>query len=298
MTMTTTEVRSSGQSGPVDVDELKRAWRAVLAGDFRPTRRQHSTTGSADRWTPQTWERPLPVLGCAGSAGATTLALAIGLSVERPARVVECGSVTTSGLAAASTAELGRHPSGWFQGRRDHVLLERGGDVFPDPNAVPQPTPAEPLNLEEEELGRGSLTILDVGWEASQLLASESWLVDVITNAPEIVLTTRATVPGIRRLDGVLTLLAGAGGVEGIHVAVLGPRRKKWPRGLDGAGGTLTRQLLKTERVVVVPEIAALATAGLDSRPLPSPVIDAASRLLRTMHGPETTHTRGKGEEH
>ena len=84
------------------------------------------------------------MLGCAGSSGATTVALAMGLSAVAPVRVVECGSVTTSGLAAASTAELGLHPDGgWLQGRRDHVQLERASEILPGPHTVPHPIPAE-----------------------------------------------------------------------------------------------------------------------------------------------------------
>ena len=69
-----------------------------------------TTPGAMDTWTPEPWEEALVVLGCAGSSGATTVALAMGLAAIVPVRVVECGSVTTSGLAAASTAELGLHP--------------------------------------------------------------------------------------------------------------------------------------------------------------------------------------------
>ena len=62
---------------------------------------------------------------CASAYGATTFALALATAANTDARVVECSSATTSGLAAASTAELGAHPSGWVQGSRGEVLLQR-----------------------------------------------------------------------------------------------------------------------------------------------------------------------------
>lgn len=300
-TVTTAMGVVGAAGGPVGVDELKRAWAAVRSGEFRAgglstPRAGQSGVSSFGGWNPEPWERPLPVLGCAGSVGATTVALAMGLAARGPVRVVECGSATATGLAAASTAELGRHVDGWVQGRRDHVLLERGGEVLSGPGVVPRPLPADALAA-DEQTDHGSLTILDAGWEAGQLLASGSWLVEMIRTAPDLVLVTRATVPGIRRLDGVVSLLDGAGRVGGVTVAVLGPRRKKWPRGLLAAGGPRTRPLLEAPRVVEIPDITALASWGLDSRPLPAPVLEAASRLLPTVHQPPTTQPRRKGDE-
>ncbi|MCM3566425.1 hypothetical protein, partial [Hydrogenophaga intermedia] len=92
------------------------------------------------------------VLGCAGSSGATTVALAMGLSATAPVRVVECGSVSTSALVSASTAELGLDADGrWLLGRRDHVQLERASEIIPAPHAVAHPIPAEPLPIAERE---------------------------------------------------------------------------------------------------------------------------------------------------
>ena len=47
--------------------------------------------------------------------------LALAAAASAAARVVECSSVTASGLAAVSTAELGLHESGWTRGTRDGV---------------------------------------------------------------------------------------------------------------------------------------------------------------------------------
>ena len=302
-----THARIYRPAAPVDVEELKRAWRAVRAGEFRtPQRRIRGDRGDGNRamdtWTPEPWEESLVVLGCAGSSGATTVALAMGLSAMAPVRVVECGSVTTSGLAAASTAELGLHPGGgWLQGRRDHVLLERASEIHSGPQTVPHPIPAELSSAmgqgEPDETLPSCLTILDAGWEAGQLLTTDSWIAETVRTVDHLVLTTRATTPGMRRLEGVLDLLSGTRDMEQIKVAVIGPRRKKWHRGLEHAGGSGVRRVLEAGNCVEIPEVPALAVAGLDSRPLPAGVVDAAHRLLPTPSSTAVTASPQPGSE-
>lgn len=300
-------VMTQHRAASVDVDELKRAWHAVQAGEFfMPRRRtrgdrrgatQSLDSRGADTWTPAPGEELMVVLGCAGSSGATTVALAMGLSSVASVRVVECGSVTTSGLAAASTTELGLHADGgWLQGRRDHVLLERATGILPGPHAVPHPISAESLTITDQ--GKpdhetpSSLTILDAGWEAGQLLAMHSWIAESVRTVEHLVLTTRATAPGIRRLEGVLDLLSGIRDLEGVKVAVIGPRRKRWPRGVEHAGGSGVRRLLDAGNYVEIPEVPALALAGLDSRPIPAEVVDAARRLVPVHQQATATATR------
>ena len=275
MTMTYAPTRPA-----VSVDELKRAWHAVQAGQFRRTSRPGLSTRQPDLvdeaarvWEPAADEHVVPLLGAAGSAGTSTVALAIALAAERPARVVECGPAIASGLASASTAELGTDATGWHQGRRDHVLLERTSNLAGGPAATPTPTVAA---------HRGLLTVLDIGWETSQVLTATTWLTTTIGHAPALVMVTPATVPGFRRLDALLELLETVDSRAGerLHVAVVGPRRKKWPRGLEHAGGLATRQLLQSDRVVQIPHDRDLAISGLDSRPLPEAVLDAGARLL------------------
>ncbi len=267
-------------SRPVGVDELKRAWRALNAGEFRtgpgagkgPRGRG---TAAEDDWTPADGEHTIAVIGCAGSVGASTVALATGLAAVAPVRVIECCSVTASGLAAASTAELGLHPTDWRQGKRDHVLLERASEVLAGVDEVPLPTDAE---------HDAQLTILDIGWEAGQLLATDCWLAEAVRTADQVVLVTTATVPGMRRAGVVMDLLAGHWQPEQITLAVRGPRRKKWPRGLEHAGGPAVRRVLDADRCVEIPEDRELAVNGLDSRPVPAPLISAARQLLEPQH--------------
>jgi hypothetical protein len=255
----------------VSVAELQRAWRAVQGGQFRTASR--GPVGRAQQeqpfaaWTPGTGERVLPVVSCTGSCGATTAAVALGEAAKQRARVVECGSATTSGLAAASNAELGLHASGWLQGTRGELLLERAHDVLIDPVNAPVPsTPDRPV----------ALTILDVAWELGQLLASPCWLTAQIINANPIVLIATCTVPGMRRLESTLALLGDMPRIA----AVVGPPRRRWPSTVQHGTGSLTRTLDHAGRLLSIPVDRRLAVTGLDSTPLPASLLDAATELL------------------
>ncbi len=276
-------------SRPVGVDELKRAWRALNAGEFRTG--PGAGRGSRGRgiaaehnWSPAEGEHTIAVIGSAGSVGASTVALATGLAAAAPVRVIECCSVTASGLAAASTAELGLHPTDWRQGKRDHVLLERASEVLAGVDEVPLPTEAQ---------NETQLTILDIGWEAGQLLATDCWLAEAVRVADQIVLVTTATVPGMRRAGVAMDLLAGSWQPEQIVLAVRGPRRKKWPRGLEHAGGPAVRRALDAGRCVEIPQDRELTVNGLDSRPVPASLISAARQLLEPAHLPADTSESG-----
>lgn len=272
-------------SRPVGVEELKRAWHALNAGEFRTGPgagkgpRGRGVTAE-DSWSPADGEHTIAVIGCAGSVGASTVALAAGLAAAAPVRVIECCSVTASGLAAASTAELGLHSTDWRQGRRDHVLLERASEVLAGIVEVPLPTEAE---------NETQLTILDVGWEAGQLLATDNWLAEAVRTADQVVLVTTATVPAMRRAGVVMELLANHWRPEQIVLAVRGPRRKRWPRSLEHAGGPAVRRALDADRCVEIPEDRELAVTGLDSRPVPASLISAARQLLEPAHLPTDT---------
>jgi hypothetical protein len=187
-----------------------------------------------------------------------------------PARVVECSSVTASGLAAASTAELGLHESGWTRGTRDGVLLERASNVLVSIQEVPTPSvPDRPI----------AMTVLDIGWEIGQVLTTPAWLGEQVRSADLVVLVTTATVPGLRRLESALDLLAGTS----TCAAVLGPKPKKWPRPFGYSAGPRTRAHAAAGRLIDVPENRALTIAGLDATPLPASLLAAAATLLRLL---------------
>jgi hypothetical protein len=258
----------------VSVAELQRAWHAVKSGQFRRAVQAESLTApfrarTVPSWTPGGDERVLPVVRCAGAYGATTFALALATVAETVARVVECSSVTASGLAAASTAELGAHSSGWVQGSRGDVLLQRTGVALASLHDVPSPMPAE----------KSTLTVLDVGWELGQVLNTPSWLAAQLSQAAAVIVVTCATVPGLRHLEGALALLDGTSTV----VAVVGPPRKRWPKPVQHTAGVLTRAADQAGRVVVIPWDPRLAVAGLDSTPLPATLLDAAAAVLQRV---------------
>lgn len=267
----------------VSVEELKRAWAAVRAGGFRANTLGQGGASPVtrapryDRWQPGDGERVLPVLGCSSSTGATTLAVALASAAGVGARVVECSSVTASGLAAASTAELGTY-EGWSRGSRGNVLLERGTDILANPEEIPHPaTPDRPLEV----------TVLDIGWELGQVLTTPGWIGHTVRGPGRVVLTTTATIPGMRRAAGALELLDGVP----VCLAVLGPRRKSWPKGLEHTGGPAVRELERDGLLVHVPYDPALAHQGVTGQPLPKPVLAAAHLLIERLLGEATKGT-------
>lgn len=357
----TSTLRASPQdaqaSRPVAVSELKRAWTAVQAGEFRqPQRRaafidrgtstgdstpvelydghltdQHhdddqdihpdegavgslteplsprraSTPVPNSWWMPAAGERVVTVVGAAGSVGCSTVAIALaaaassGGPADRTSRVVECSSAHTSGLAAASTAELGRHESGWVQGMREAVLLERTGEVLLGLDEVAPPAPLDdPEGGRTGTASRGhldhltgaeALTVIDTGWDIEQLAATGSWVGQLTRTAPVVIVVARPTIPGFRRLEAALELLEHHDHAHGLNrglagpmtlVAVVGGRRKRWAKGVEHSAGPRTRAAMREKRVHEIPEDRQLAGTGLNSAPLPPALLEAADQLL------------------
>lgn len=267
---------------PVGVDELRRAWHAVQDGQFRtreplsvrpPQPRAQTATGE---WI--TSEPVLPVLGCAGQSGTTTVALALA-TVSGSARVVECCTATASGLAAAATAELGRGQNAWAIGRRDRVWMARTSQVLLGPDETPLP---------DSPLAEVDLTVLDIGWEIGQVMASTGWIRDQLESASSLVLVTIPTVPAIRRLEMALTLLDP----QKIAVAVRGTHPRRWPKALLAALGSRSAAAIKNGPVVAIPSDKGLLLRGLDSSPLPTSLLKAAGNLLEHT-APGIHHQKG-----
>lgn len=258
----------------VSVEELRRAWRAVQDGQFRGRggpgiQDPFAAPAGPVAWSPT--EPVLPVLGCAGSVGATVLSLAVA-TVAGTARVVECCPASASGLAAASTAELGPTGTGWARGRRDGVLLDRLTDDVTVVQQVPVPDPP----------GAGvDLTVLDVGWDLPQALVAASWLADRLRQARVVVAVAPRSVPGLRRLECVLAALTPVR----VIAAVVGPHRSRWARPVTPDLGPLGRAVAERGDLVDVRRDPALAVRGPDSAPLPPALLAAAARVL-TLAGP------------
>lgn len=255
---------------PVPVEELQRAWLAVQAGEFRthnsPRRRRAST------WTPT--ELTVVVAGAAGRVGASTVAVGMAAACDRSVRVVESGPMHTTGLAAATTAELGVTDTGWRRGTRDRILIERTTCAFEHVDDVPTPEGSD-----------CELTIVDASWDLNQIVHAESWLTSLISEAPMLIVTV-ATVPGLRALD---TALQATARPHDTWCAVLGPPLKKWPKALRIAATARVQTAIDKGRLATVPTVPALAMTGLTIDPLPPHLVTACASVL----GQLVEHTKG-----
>lgn len=252
----------SSPSWTPSLPELREAARALRAGHFR----RPTLAG----WAPDLGERAVLVVGCGGGVGATTVAVAI--ATARPAaRVVECCDADRSGLVAASFTELGETDDGWLRGRRGGVLLER--------RAPHDRTPEPPL---PERAAGCPVTVLDLGADP-RWAGNPTGLADLPAHVP-VVLVTRVSLPGLRRLEATLLALPAA---DVAAAAILGPPRRRWPKSLIHSRGPRTRDLEDDGRLVVFGEDSHLALHGLDATPLPSHCLNAG-RVLADLALPDT----------
>jgi hypothetical protein len=94
----------------VSVPELQRAWRAVQAGRFRQespaAAAKARAVPSSSTWAPGNAEQVLPVVGCSGASGASTIALALASAAGGSARILECpGDYLRSGSGQYGRAQ-------------------------------------------------------------------------------------------------------------------------------------------------------------------------------------------------
>ncbi|MDN5805008.1 MAG: hypothetical protein L0H26_10570, partial [Microlunatus sp.] len=154
------------------------------------------------------------------------------------------------------------------------------------PGQVPAPDqPPAPVQV----------SVLDAGWEVSLLTGTGSWVGVHLTRCTGLVVVTRATIPGLRRLEHALTLLD----VPDAVVAIVGLPRRGWPKPLTGAAGARTAAALHAGRVVGVPFNNHLALHGVDPSPLPDPLVAAGRHLheaaLAWRRAPDSPTSSMKG---
>ncbi len=251
-------------SSPVSVVELQRAWAAVSAGEFRSRESGNRRRHSADTWSPT--EPVVVVAGATGRVGASTIALAIATASERRVRLIECASMRATGLAAATTAELGVTNTGWRRGNRDQILIERTTTgTYQRPDDLPAPDEAD-----------CDLTIVDASWDLATIGLGDSWLTTAIETAPLVVVTV-ATVPGLRMLDNALHMIGHPADTWSV---VIGPKYKKWPPPLRLATTHTIEEAIASGRLITVPTTPSLALKGLTPDPLPAGLVNACRPIL------------------
>ena len=269
--MTTPTIRTTRTTDrPVTVAELKRTWRA-LQSDSPHEQAYAAGLAPTASWRSQR-SRVIAVVGCGGGVGASTTALTLADATDARCRLIECAPPAASGLAGASTAELGDTGGGWRRGSRDRVLIDRVSHGALTPGDLPLP-PESDLNL----------SVVDVARPAEAVLATECWLREVLVGGEPLLLVATATVPGLRRLETTLALLADHRDVSHCVVAVLGPRLARWPGAVRHCTGPRTNALEGTGRLVAIPCDRRLAITGPDTAPLPSAVVAAAATALSLL---------------
>lgn len=253
---------------PVTVAELQAALRAVWAGEFRTQGRVTARTGTPGREAGRTLSgRVVMVVGCHGGAGASTLALAVAEAVcesGRSARLLDCASPERSGLTTAVDAELGFDGSGWRQGRRAGLPIDRVCDGLASAADVPAPS--------DQWLGKGEVTVVDTAWGVSDILAGDCWLAQA-TSSAFVLLVARATIPALRQLEQALGTCPGDP-----VVALFGPNRRD--RSVHATAGRLLKAAESAGRVVRVPSDRHLLATGISPAPLPKAVAEGGRQIV------------------
>lgn len=239
------------------VVEVQAAARALLAGVYRPA-----------SWSLRAGDTPALVVGCQGGAGATTVALALATAAG-PSRLIECCTAGESGLVAAGYSELGEQGPGWLVSERDGVRLERRAPTEDDRPDASAPLPGA---------GDSLTVVIDAGHDLPALRGG--WLRPVWDAAP-VVLVTRGSVPGLRRVEATLADLEPT--VGRVVAVVIGPPRKRWPKDLTYTLGRRTRDLDDDGALLAVAEDRTLASRGLDAMPLPADLLAAAQHLASVL---------------
>lgn len=206
-------------------------------------------------------------MGCSGSAGTSTVALLIAQSFAR-SRLVECAPGAASGLAGASTAELGEAEQG-VEGSRGELRIQRRRDQLYRPRRKCRgPLPSSP----------GAISVVDSGWGLRRILAGAAGTTELASSAASS-RPGRARGPcpacGSWRATWHYSNRSGVGPSRPVCRPVVGCGR-------SNAMG-LHRHLRQTGRLISLPHNAALALSGITTDPLPRSFHHAASCSRRGL---------------
>ncbi|AQX16984.1 MULTISPECIES: hypothetical protein [Tessaracoccus] len=220
--------------------ELRAAYAALQEGTFS-TGSEPAAIIPADRAATSTL-RPavLGVVGVAGGVGATVVALAVAEALGA-SRLVEFSAPGLSGLAAASSAELGTR-QGWIIGSRGGLQLQRRANQ-------------DAVMLAPSEAD--GLTVMDLGLWPEDLAGTEVGV---------LVAVAACSVPSVRRLEARLDQLQSSIEVVPVITTVAG---RSLPKPVGGVLGPSLRRAAAAGRLVLVPECSGLRVGGVTAGPLP-----------------------------
>ncbi|MBN9619635.1 MAG: hypothetical protein J0H43_07880 [Actinobacteria bacterium] len=210
-------------------------------------------------------------------AGASTVAVALAEALAAAGSnvwIVEVADASRSGLAGATTAELGEDGTGWRRGRRSgpwgdiHIdrLAFRAAAIEQVPAPAPAPCPDE-------------LLVLDIGWPARDALAALGWLATALTDC-SLLMVCRPTVPGVRQSEYLLAELAEHS-PGSVIVAAVGPAR--WPGAATASTGPHLRAARESGRVITVPIDRRVETDGVSAEALPKALAAAGKALAAAL---------------
>ena len=254
----------------VTPQELARAWEAVRAGQFRTAigRGPARTGRRGDGSTPgEHWWREravVAVVGAHGWSGASTTALLLAHSYAaagRAVRLLDGATPARSGLVAAALTEHGVDETGrWRVGTRGAVAVQRPAEQLATLADLPDPHAGPP--------GAEAVSVVDTGWPLGQLLDEPGWMSRLVRAVP-LVVTGRASALGVRHVEATLAALHAAG-ASTVVVALIGPtRRGRIPARVSSIAGAGLTAAIQARRVVMLPDLPALAGAGIGAAELP-----------------------------
>jgi hypothetical protein len=308
-TLTEATTPTPPATSPPTVQELDLAWAAVRAGRFRadaPTRQVRQDAPATAGPTGLV----VTVVGAHGWSGTSTTALLLAETAARAGaqvRLIDAADPISSGLVGAAVTEHGCDESGqWRCGTRGAAVgsgqlrLERLAERPAEPAAVP--AAAAP--------GTATLTVVDAGWPLAELLGlagrraeRRHWLGQLI-HGSALVLTARASVPGVQRLAAAATLMDSVRNLDqALAIALVGAHRL--PRLRADVVAACLPAATDPGQVVLLPGRRDFAVQGVTSSDLPRQLTPAGARLLRATGyrpgtGPEPSGRglrRARGEQ-